>query len=254
MPEGGRITITTANAPLDQRYAESHLEVKAGRYVMIAVTDDGQGMPPEVVERAFEPFFTTKEVGKGSGLGLSMVYGFAKQSNGHVSIYSEPGLGTTVRIYLPAAGTIETGRSPADEGNGANEMMPVGRETVLVVEDDAFVRAYAIASLTSLGYRVVPATSGPEALGLLQNGEPIDLLFTDIVMPGGMNGWELAARAQRLRPGLRVLLTSGYAVETLAARKRGHPDMPLLDKPYRKSDLARRVREALAAPPLTAPK
>jgi PAS domain S-box-containing protein len=254
MPEGGRITITTANAPLDERYAESHLEVKAGPYVMIAVTDDGQGMPPEVVERAFEPFFTTKEVGKGSGLGLSMVYGFAKQSNGHVSIYSEPGLGTTVRIYLPAAGTSETGRSPADEGNGANEMMPVGRETVLVVEDDAFVRAYAIASLTSLGYRVVPATSGPEALGLLQNGEPIDLLFTDIVMPGGMNGWELAARAQRLRPGLRVLLTSGYAVETLAARGRGHPDMPLLDKPYRKSDLARRVREALAVPPLTAPK
>ncbi|WP_439579114.1 PAS domain S-box protein [Elioraea sp.] len=250
MLDGGRITITTANTPLDERYADSHLEVKAGPYVMIAVTDDGHGMPPEVIERAFEPFFTTKEVGKGSGLGLSMVYGFVKQSNGHVSIYSEPGLGTTVRIYLPASRTIEEGRSPADERDEGNDLMPVGRETVLVVEDDAFVRAYAIASLTSLGYHVVPAMDGPEALGMLQNGKPVDLLFTDIVMPGGMNGWELAARAQRLRPGLRVLLTSGYAVETLAVRGRGHMEMLLLDKPYRKAELARRVREALAARPL----
>lgn len=247
MPDGGRLTIATANAPLDERYVDSHLEVKSGRYVMISVTDDGQGMPEEVREHVFEPFYTTKEVGKGSGLGLSMVYGFVKQSNGHVTIYSEPGLGTTVRLYLPATDTIA---EPTAEEEPFRAMpAPSGHETVLVVEDDTFVRGFAISSLESLRYRVIPAKDGPEALAILQGGEHVDLLFTDVVMPGGMNGWELAARAQRLRPGLKVLLTSGYAVETLAARGRGHAEMLLLNKPYRKSELARRVREALAAPP-----
>ena len=246
MPDGGRLTIATANAPLDERYTDAHLEVTSGRYVMIAVTDDGQGMPREVLEHVFEPFFTTKEVGKGSGLGLSMVYGFVKQSNGHVTIYSELGLGTTVRIYLPVSETALSA-DPVRDAEQTDEV-PMGRESVLVVEDDSFVRAFAISSLESLGYRVLPAMDAPEALAMLQDDEPVDLLFTDIVMPGGMNGWELAARAQRMRPALKVLLTSGYAVETLAARGRGDPEMLLLNKPYRKSDLARRVRDALAAP------
>jgi PAS domain S-box-containing protein len=249
MPDGGRLTIATANAPLDERYVDAHLEVQSGRYVMISVTDDGQGMPEEVREHVFEPFFTTKEVGKGTGLGLSMVYGFVKQSNGHVTIYSEPGLGTTVRLYLPATGTIAETVAAVEEEPSRAMPAPTGHETVLVVEDDTFVRGFALSSLESLRYRVIPAKDGPEALAILQGDEPVDLLFTDVVMPGGMNGWELAARAQRLRPGLKVLLTSGYAVETLAARGRGHPDMLLLNKPYRKAELARRIREALAAPP-----
>ncbi len=251
MPVGGRLTIATANAPLDEHYAGDHLELRSGPYVVIAVTDHGTGMAPEVRAQAFDPFFTTKEFGKGSGLGLSMVYGFVKQSNGHITLYSEPGLGTTVRIYLPAE--PEAAGAWRDYGQAPGAAIAGGNETILVVEDDAFVRAHAIASLRSLGYRVVPATNGTEALAKLQNGETIDLLFTDIVMPGGMNGWELAARAQRLRPGLRMLLTSGYALETLAARGHGHPEMPMLSKPYRKSALARRVREALAAPAAPTP-
>jgi PAS domain S-box-containing protein len=247
MPEGGRLTIATANARLDESYADTYLEVRPGLYVAITVTDDGHGMSPEVRARAFEPFFTTKEFGKGSGLGLSMVYGFVKQSSGHVTLYSEPGLGTTVRLYLPAAAGSAPERPVEEEAD--DDAAAGGRETVLVVEDDVFVRAYAIATLTSLGYRVVSATNGPEALSLLEGGAKIDLLFTDIVMPGGMKGWELAARARRLRPALKVLLTSGYAIETLAARGHARPEMLLLNKPYRKAELARRVREALAASP-----
>jgi CheY-like chemotaxis protein len=201
-------------------------------------------MTPEVAARAFEPFFTTKDIGKGSGLGLSMVYGFVKQSNGHVTIYSEPGLGTTVRLYLPAS----PGESPADREHApkvALDEPALARGTVLVAEDDPFVRTYAVACLESLGYRVTAAVDGNEALALLGQGTAVDLLFTDIVMPGGMNGWELAERAQRLRPGLKVLLTSGYALETLAARGRLHPEMQVLNKPYRKADLARRLREVM---------
>jgi CheY-like chemotaxis protein len=211
---------------------------------MIAVTDDGQGMPPDVLERVFEPFFTTKEVGKGSGLGLSMVYGFIKQSAGHVTIYSEPGLGTTVRMYLPASAS----RSAAAAPRGTqDDSLPTGRETVLVAEDDPFVRAFAVRTLEALGYRVIAVVNGPEALSRLHGGDKVDLLFTDVVMPGGMNGWELAERARGARPGLKVLLTSGYALETLLARGRLRTDMAFLNKPYRKADLARRLREALDA-------
>ncbi|MEW6146386.1 MAG: ATP-binding protein, partial [Pseudomonadota bacterium] len=247
MPEGGRITITTANAPLDERYAESHLEVKAGPYVMIAVTDDGQGMPPEVVERAFEPFFTTKEVGKGSGLGLSMVYGFAKQSGGHVSIYSEAGLGTTVRIYLPRA---STGQSHVDLPEG-EDTAPRGYETILIVEDDPFVRSSVIRRVEALGYRVVAAVNGKDALQQLRSDPSIDLLFTDIVMPGGMSGWELADQARRVRPGLPVLFTSGYALETLVEQGRAQAQAIVLTKPYRKVELAQRLRDALAVAAVT---
>ncbi len=241
MPEGGTLTIHTANVPLDAEYRQHHPEVPEGQYVVIAVTDDGVGMPPSVLERVFEPFFTTKDVGKGSGLGLSMVYGFVKQSNGHVSIYSEPGLGTTVRLYLPAApggeARIET---LAAEAGGAG-----GRETVLVAEDDPFVRSYAIACLTGLGYNALAAADGHEALAELARGTAIDLLFTDIVMPGGISGWDLATKAKALRPDLKVLFTSGYAVETLVLRGRATEGTALLNKPYRQAELARRLREVL---------
>ena len=242
MPDGGSLTITTANVSLDARYAAEHPEVHPGDYVMVAVTDTGQGMPREVLERVFEPFFTTKEVGKGSGLGLSMVYGFVKQSNGHVAIYSEPGLGTTVRIYLPAA-TAAGDQMPMLAP--ARELMATGHETVLIAEDDPFVRSYAVASLENLGYRVVEAVDGREALAKLAADGEVDLLFTDVVMPGGINGWELAERARTLRPGLKVLLTSGYALETLAERGRLPSGALILNKPYRKTELAKRLREAL---------
>jgi len=250
MPEGGTLTITTANAPLDERYRDLHPEVKPGLYVVVTVTDDGQGMPSDVLERVFEPFFTTKEIGKGSGLGLSMVYGFVKQSNGHVSIYSEPGLGTTVRLYIPASvGATQTTapRRPRPE----SETQETHSETLLVVEDDPFVRGYAIACLEGLGYHVLSAVDGNDAMARLTTNSGVDLLFTDLVMPGGLNGWDLAERARSLRPNLKVLLTSGYAVETLTSRGRLRPGTILLHKPYRKADLARRVREALDAEAFT---
>ncbi len=243
MPDGGTLTISTGHSPLDEQYRHLHPEVNPGDYAMIAVTDDGTGMPKEVLDRVFEPFFTTKGVGKGSGLGLSMVYGFVKQSNGHVSIYSEPGLGTTVRIYLPA--TAAVGERAPGEGQ-PEEPAASGSETVLIAEDDPFVRSFGVASLKSLGYRVIEATDGREALEALNSGAHIDILFTDIVMPGGMNGWELAEEARRARPGLKVLLTSGYALETLAERGRLPKGALILHKPYRKIELAKRLREAVA--------
>ena len=244
MPDGGSLTINTINVPLDERYRDLHPEVPPGRYVMVSVTDDGEGMPPHVREHAFEPFFTTKEVGKGSGLGLSMVYGFAKQSNGHVTLYSEPGLGTTIRIYLPAStmGPAEA-KAPAE-----SEALLYGDGTVLVAEDDPIVRSYAVSCLESLGYRVIAAVDGHEALARLDQNPDVNVLFSDVVMPGGITGWELASRAREMRPAIRILLTSGYAIETLAARGRLNPDVAVLNKPYRKADLARRLREVLDAP------
>jgi PAS domain S-box-containing protein len=246
MPAGGRLTITTANASLDAHYQSLHPEVMPGEYVLIAVTDDGEGMSTEVIERVFEPFFTTKEVGKGSGLGLSMVYGFVKQSSGHVSIYSEPGLGTTVRIYLPQA-VAKVPQSP-EQVRIDDEALPNGTESVLVVEDDPFVRSYAVMRLQSLGYSVVAAVNGKDALEKLRSDVHIDVLFTDIVMPGGINGWELADLAQQVRPGLPVLLTSGYALETLGKHGRLRAGAVVLTKPYRKADLALRLREVLRIP------
>ena len=209
MLSGGRLTISTANASLDDHYKSLHPEITPGEYVLIAITDDGEGMSKEVIERAFEPFYTTKEVGKGSGLGLSMVYGFVKQSNGHVAIYSEHGLGTTVRIYLPQV-TTKLPRLREQIQTGAASL-PRGIETVLVVEDDPFVRSYSITSVESLGYSVIAAVDGNDAPQKLRTDIHVDILFTDIVMPGGINGWELADLARKLRPGLPVLLTSGRA-------------------------------------------
>ena len=245
MTSGGRLSISTANASLDNQDHNVHPDVRAGEYVLIAVTDNGEGMPKPVLDRVFEPFFTTKDVGKGSGLGLSMVYGFAKQSNGHVSIYSEPGLGTTVRMYLPA---LSAKAKAAPLPPRIDREIPSGAETVFIVEDDPFVRSYAVMSLQSLGYRVTAAVDGNDALQKLGTDIHVDLLFTDIVMPGGINGWELADLARKARPKLRVLLTSGYALETLTAHGHLRDGSAILAKPYRKAELARRLREALSAP------
>jgi PAS domain S-box-containing protein len=246
MPGGGCLTLSTADAALDRDYTREHPEVTAGQYVMVAITDDGTGMTPEVKERAFEPFYTTKEVGKGSGLGLSMVYGFVKQSNGHVAIYSEPGLGTTVRLYLPVANAAPAATGLEDAEAATEEASAAA--TVLVTEDDPFVRGYAVAALRALGYRVVTAADGHEALAHLNKGVQPDVLFTDIVMPGGMSGWELARQAQQLQPGLKVLFTSGYALDTLIERGRLEPGTVILNKPYRKAELARRLNEILTRP------
>ncbi len=245
MPDGGKLTIETANAHLDAEYAERSTEVTPGDYAMLAVTDTGIGMSREVIQRAFEPFFTTKDVGKGSGLGLSMIYGFIKQSGGHARIYSEPGHGTTVRLYLPRAPD-----AAAAEPTLANDEIAgaPARETILVVEDQPEVRALAVSQLASFGYRVLEAENGPNALEVLRADPGIDLLFTDVVMPGGTTGWQLAVEAQNLRPGLKVLFTSGYTEVSSTHRGRLGKGAQLLSKPYRKADLARKVREVLAAP------
>jgi PAS domain S-box-containing protein len=242
MQNGGCLSITTANISLDGQYHALHPEVRPGEYVLIAITDNGDGMPKEVLDHVFEPFYTTKEVGKGSGLGLSMVYGFVKQSNGHVSVYSEPGLGTTVRIYLPALAT-EFEKTP--ELALVAEIHATGNEVILIVEDDPFVRSYAVMCLRSLGYIVIAAVDGNDALQKLSSEASIDVLFTDIVMPGGISGWELADRALQQRPNLRVLLTSGYALDTIAGRSRVRDGSVILTKPYRKSELARRLRDVV---------
>ena len=243
MPEGGHLTIETAVAMLDEGGNGVPADIRPGRYVMIAVTDDGTGMAADVRERAFEPFFTTKDVGKGTGLGLSMVYGFIRQSNGHIAIYSEPGLGTTIRLYLPADGVAPRHAAPDHE----DDVLPKGRERVLVTEDDPFVRSYAVASLEGLGYDVVTAGDSREAIAKLADDANPDVLFTDVIMPGGINGWELAQEARKIRPGLKVLLTSGYALETLIASGRLSDDMPILRKPYRRADLARALRRTIDA-------
>jgi CheY-like chemotaxis protein len=197
-------------------------------------------MPQDVLDKVFEPFFTTKEVGKGSGLGLSMVYGFVKQSGGHIRIYSEVGHGTTIRLYLPPA------RGPVETAPAAAPALPQGNETILVVEDDALVRNFVIAQLQSLGYRTIAAANGPAALTLIEDGKTFDLLFTDVIMPGGMTGRQLAEQASKRRPGVKVLYTSGYTDNAIVHQGRLDPGVLLLTKPYRKSQLANMVRRALS--------
>jgi PAS domain S-box-containing protein len=253
MPDGGRLTITTSNTLLDEPDRHRHAEPPPGEYVIISVADNGNGMPSHVRERVFEPFFTTKDVGRGSGLGLSMVYGFVKQSNGHVSIESEPALGTTVRLYLPAvaaaADAIDAAAAaaaPAETGSQSASLHPSGHETVLVVEDDALVRSYAITCIEALGYRAVAARDGAQALRRHAEVAEIGVLFTDIVMPGEINGLQLAERMRAVNPGLHVIFTSGYAVETLGMNGRLPEGALFLDKPYRKRDVAKRLREVLS--------
>jgi PAS domain S-box-containing protein len=238
MPDGGRLTIDTANSYLDAEYAGRQTEVEPGPYIMVAVSDTGAGMDEPTIERAFEPFFTTKGVGKGSGLGLSMVYGFVKQSHGHVRIYSELEHGTTVKLYLPRAETSEAAEH--EELTIAN--VQTGNERILVVEDDSLVREYVSAQLTGLGYHVVAVGDGPSALQVIQKGEAFDLLFTDVVMPGGMSGRDVADEIQKLRPTLPVLFTSGYTENAIFHHDRLDPGVQLLAKPYRREDLANKVR------------
>jgi CheY-like chemotaxis protein len=241
MPAGGRVLIETANKQLDADYAAHNSDVAVGDYVMLAVTDTGTGMPPDVLERAVEPFFTTKEIGKGSGLGLSVIYGFARQSRGHLKIYSEVGRGTTVRLYLPRAATA--GAEPA--APPPPTVHARGGEVVLVVEDHPDVRSYVVAQLRDLGYRVIEAADGPQALTILGGDAAIDLLMTDIVMPGGMTGRQLAEAAKRQRPRLKLLFTSGHAEDAVAGDGEPGPPVQFLGKPYTRQDLALKVRLAL---------
>jgi signal transduction histidine kinase/CheY-like chemotaxis protein len=243
MPDGGKLTIELANAFLDDSYADSHLEVLPGQYVMLAVSDTGSGMSPEVAARVFEPFFTTKAEGEGTGLGLSQVYGFVKQSGGHIKLYSELSQGTTVKLYLPRS------RRPADITE-APLAGPIegGTETILVVEDDAAVREAVVEILTDLGYSVLKAGDAEAALSVLSSGARVDLLFTDVVMPGPVKTRDLARRAQALLPGLKVLYTSGYTANAIIHDGRLDADVLLLSKPYRRDELARRVRRVLGSP------
>ena len=244
MPAGGRLTIETQNAHLDNRYVAAHPGLAAGQYVLVAVSDTGTGMPPEVIAKAFDPFFTTKEVGKGTGLGLSQVYGFVKQSGGHVKIYSEPGQGTTIKVYLPRlVGAQDDTRDVREAGD-----LPLGerQELILVVEDEPSVRQFSTDALSELGYRVVAAGSAAEALRQLDTHPDVALLFTDVVMPE-VNGARLAEEVRRRRPDLPILFTTGYTRNAVVHNGVLDPGVRLIGKPFTIEELAARVREALDA-------
>ncbi|MFN4282882.1 MAG: response regulator [Alphaproteobacteria bacterium] len=257
MPSGGKLTIELANAYLDETYASKHVEVTAGQYVMLAVSDTGTGMSPEVAERAFEPFFTTKSAQRGTGLGLSQVYGFVKQSGGHIKLYTEQGHGTTFKIYLPRT------RQP-DEFADSVTLTPIsgGSETILVVEDDETVRAAACDMLAEMGYNILQADNPDSALAVLRSGATIELLFTDVVMPGSMTTRDMARAAKEIHPRLQVLFTSGYTSNSIVHDGRLDEGVSLLSKPYTKDELARKIRSVLetagprarhaAAPPSSA--
>ncbi len=247
MRGGGRLTIEVANKVIDADYARAHAEVLPGDYVMLAVTDSGHGMPPEILARVFEPFFTTKPDGQGTGLGLAMVFGFVKQSGGHVKAYSEPGEGTTIRLYLPRAASRPVSPSVPTREREKPAAAPAGT-TVLVVEDDAAVREVAVSMLRDFGYRVFEAEDGETGLAVFQaNRDAIDLLLTDVVLPGRLRGRELAERASALRPGLRVLFMSGYTENSIVHQGRLDDGVALLSKPFRRDTLARRVADLLDA-------
>ncbi|CAO4166684.1 CHASE3 domain-containing protein [Methylorubrum aminovorans] len=245
MPGGGRLTIELGNKVLDEEYARHHAEVLPGDYAMVAVSDTGHGMTPDVVARVFEPFFTTKPDGKGTGLGLAMVFGFVKQSGGHVKIYSEPGEGTTVKLYLPRA----VGAATPSQRTGAPIELPRGTGTVLVVEDEAAVREIACAILSDLGYRVLEAADGEEALRMFrQNTTAIDLLLTDVVLPGKVRGRELSERVRAVRPEVRVLFMSGYTENSIVHHGRLDDGVQLIGKPFKREQLARKIAEVLGVP------
>jgi CheY-like chemotaxis protein len=238
MPGGGQLIIVTGNRSLDADYASQHAEVQPGDYAMIEVSDTGTGMPSEVANHIFEPFYTTKEQGKGTGLGLSMVFGFMKQSGGHINVYSEIGIGTTFRLYLRRA----------DADVGAEAVLPAALvrgsgETVLAVEDNASLRRVVVRQLTELGYRVLEAEDGQTALSVLES-ERVDVLFTDIVMPGGTSGYEIARTALSRWPEIKVVLTSGFPENKISGDANA-PSLRLLSKPYRRDELGRIIRDVL---------
>src|SRR5436309_6427661 len=246
MPNDGKLTLETRNVVLDENYPGMTSELKPGNYVMIAVSDTGEGIPGNLLDKVFEPFFTTKDVGKGSGLGLSMVYGFVKQSNGHIKIYSEEGHGTTVKLYLPqAAGIASIAAALAAEPGIAG--FEHGDKSILIVEDDALVREYVMTQIDSLGYMTLAASNAVAALAIINGPERIDLLFTDVIIPGGMNGRQLATEALTQRSGLKILYTSGYTENAIVHHGRLDAGVLLLPKPYLSSDLARMIRTALAS-------
>jgi PAS domain S-box-containing protein len=240
MPGGGKLIFETGSAYLDEKDASLHGDVEPGRYALLAVTDTGSGIPADIIDKVFEPFFTSKGPGMGTGLGLSMVYGFVKQSAGHIQITSEEGHGTTIKIYLPPGtgflSDSDAALAPTIQG---------GRETIFVVEDDRLVRDYVLTQLHSLGYATLKAANGTEALALIEVGHPFDLLFTDVILPGAMNGRQLADEIVRRRPGSKVLFTSGYTENAIIHHGRLDPGVLLLAKPYRKSDMAGMIRTAL---------
>jgi PAS domain S-box-containing protein len=242
MPHGGKLAIETNNVYLDESYAGMHSEVTPGNYVMVAVSDTGTGIPAALLERVFDPFFTTKEVGKGTGLGLSMVFGFVKQSGGHIKIYSEESHGTSVKMYLPRATGLN--QTAAEELISAH--VEGGHEAVLIVEDDSLVRRYVVTQIQSLGYTTLEAANAADALKILDTAA-IDLLFTDVIMPGSMNGRQLVEEALRRQPSLKTLYTSGYTENAIVHHGRLDSGVLLLAKPYRKSELARMLRLALAS-------
>ena len=244
MPNGGKLTIETANCHLDDAYVGKLAEsVKAGQYVMISVSDTGAGMDRVTLKRAFEPFFTTKEIGKGTGLGLSQVYGFVRQSAGHVAIYSEVDEGTAVKVYLPR----HHGESEEtdDRDRSVDDNRALGAETILVVEDDETLREYTVEILTDLGYQVLAAANGASALDIMRRGHKIDLLFTDVVMPGGMNGRQLADEAVKRQPDLKVLFSTGYTVNAIVHHGRLDADVHLISKPFTYDSLAQKLRALL---------
>lgn len=242
MPAGGKLVLETGSAYLDESYAGRHSDVRPGPYILIAVSDTGAGIPAAMLDKVFEPFFTSKGPGKGTGLGLSMVYGFVKQSAGHIKIYSEEGHGTTVKLYLPPASGASAYVEPAPAATAKG-----GSEAILVVEDDLLVRNYVVTQLQALGYVTHASGNATEALALLDSEREIDLLFTDIIMPGPMNGRQLADEVKRRRPRCKLLFTSGYTENAIIHHGRLDPGVLLLAKPYRRSDLARMLRQALAA-------
>ena len=241
MPDGGKLTLETANAHLDEAYAKINAEVVPGQYAMLAVSDTGIGMTPDVVEKAFEPFFTTKGLGEGTGLGLSQVYGFIKQSGGHIKIYSEPGEGTTVRLYLPR---LHEQRAAVQEDATVVQLPTLrGQETILVVEDNDEVRAYTTDILRELGYEVFEATEGDTALSLIASEPRIKLLFTDVGLPGPFNGRQIADEARKLRSDLKILFTTGYAQNAIIHQGRLDPGVQLIVKPFNFPGLAAKIRQ-----------
>jgi PAS domain S-box-containing protein len=243
MPDGGSLIIDTSLATIDDAMAARAGDMKPGRYLLLSVADTGEGMTPDILAHALEPFFTTKPMGKGTGLGLSMVYGFVKQSGGQLALFSEPGLGTTVRLYLPLA------ESDMPTTVAAGQVrLPRGSETILVVEDEPALRALVTGMLRAMGYRILEAGNGQEALAVLAREPAIDLLFTDVVMPGGMHGRALAQEVKKSRPDLPVLYTSGYTQDTMVHQGKLDEGVELLNKPYRRRDLALKVREILDRP------